>query len=53
MARLDTDSIVIEKSGSEDEINSLYLLLEPFGIREFVRSGRIALLVAKNAEVRG
>ena len=36
-------SLVLEKTGSEDQINSLYLLLEPFGIEEFVRSGRIAI----------
>ncbi len=35
--------LMIEKSGSEEAINSLYSLLKPFGIREFVRSGRIAL----------
>jgi len=35
--------LMIEKSGSEEEINSLYSLLKPFGIREYVRSGRIAL----------
>lgn len=37
------DYLVIEKAGQEDEIDSLFLLLEPFGILEFVRSGRIAL----------
>lgn len=36
-------SLVLEKTGAEDVINSLYLLLEPFGITEFVRSGRIAI----------
>jgi len=35
--------LTIEKSGSEEEINSLYSLLKPFGIKEHVRSGRIAL----------
>ncbi len=35
--------LTIEKSGSEEEIKSLYALLKPFGIREYVRSGRIAL----------
>jgi acetolactate synthase I/III small subunit len=36
--------LVIEKSGTEEEINSLYNLLKPFGIKEYVRSGRIAVL---------
>ena len=36
-------SLVIETTGAEDEINSLQLLLEPFGILEFIRSGRIAI----------
>lgn len=35
--------LIVEKSGREEEIDSLFLLLEPFGIVEFVRSGRIAL----------
>lgn len=35
--------LVLEKAGTEDQINSLYLLLEPFGMKEFVRSGRIAI----------
>lgn len=38
------DYIVVEKTGVEDDIDSLYELLQPFGIKEFVRSGRIALL---------
>lgn len=38
------DYLVIEKSGSEEEIASLHLLLKPFGIKEFIRSGRIAVL---------
>ncbi len=36
--------LVVEKTGSEDQISSLFRLLEPFGIEEFVRSGRIAIL---------
>jgi acetolactate synthase I/III small subunit len=39
-----TDYLTIEKSGSEEEINSLYARVKPFGIKEYVRSGRIALL---------
>jgi len=42
------DFLTIEKSGSEEEIHSLYSLLKPFGMKEYVRSGRIAL--AKDEE---
>ena len=35
--------LVIEKTGTEEQINSLFLLLEPYGMKEFVRSGRIAI----------
>lgn len=35
--------LVLEKMGVEEDIDSLYQLLEPFGIVEFVRSGRIAI----------
>lgn len=35
--------LIVEKAGSEDDINSLYTLLEPYGISEFTRSGRIAV----------
>lgn len=38
------DFLVIEKAGTERAISSLFLLLKPFGIKEFVRSGRIAVL---------
>ncbi|HEX8931794.1 MAG TPA: acetolactate synthase small subunit [Patescibacteria group bacterium] len=41
---VNTDSLIIEKSGTEEEINSLYTRLKPFGIKEYVRSGRIALV---------
>src|ERR1700691_5961590 len=41
---IDKDFLVIEKSGTEEEIDSLYLLLKPFGIKEYVKSGRIAVL---------
>ncbi len=35
--------LVIEKTGTEEEIDSLHELLRPFGIKEFVRSGRIVV----------
>ncbi len=35
---------VVEKTGTENEVNALQTALAPFGITQFVRSGRIALL---------
>ncbi|PIZ65570.1 acetolactate synthase small subunit [Candidatus Roizmanbacteria bacterium CG_4_10_14_0_2_um_filter_36_9] len=35
--------LVIEKTGSETEINDFYELVKSFGIKEFVQSGRIAV----------
>jgi acetolactate synthase I/III small subunit len=43
IAYASSDSIIIEKIGRESDIDSLYMLLEQFGVTEFVRSGRIAL----------
>ncbi len=43
LALVKKDSVVVEVSGDEDEIGSLCELLRPYGIAEFVRSGRIAL----------
>lgn len=42
-ASVDEMTVVVEKTGNEEEVRSLYLMLEPYGITEFVRSGRIAL----------
>lgn len=44
VAYVGSDSMVIEKSGKEDTINSLVSLLKPMGIKEFARTGRIAVL---------
>ncbi len=38
-----SNSVVIEVTGEEDKINALYNLLRPFGIRELMRTGRIAM----------
>jgi acetolactate synthase-1/3 small subunit len=34
---------VIEATGSEDKINALIALLKPIGIKEIVRTGRVAM----------
>ena len=37
------DSVVVEATGSEDKIESLIRLLEPYGILEYVKTGLTAL----------
>ena len=37
------DFFVLAKSGRRSEINEMYEQLKPFGIMQFVRSGRIAV----------
>ena len=38
-----TESMIIEVTGDEDKIESLYTLLKPFGVREMMRTGRVAM----------
>lgn len=40
---LQQSTVTIEITGHEDKINALLDLLKPFGIKEIVRSGRIAI----------
>ncbi len=44
---IEEDHIVIEKTGHKTETTDLYNKLEPYGILEFVRSGRIAISRSK------
>lgn len=38
------DSLMVEVTGDEDKIDSLFKLLRGFGIKEMARTGRIALV---------
>jgi len=37
-------SLIVEITGAEDKVNSMLDLLEPFGIVEMVRTGRVAMV---------
>jgi acetolactate synthase-1/3 small subunit len=38
------DSMVIEASGTEDKIDAIVAMLAPFGMKELVRTGRVAMV---------
>ena len=40
---VETDYMIIEKTGKARETHDLYQKLEPFGLLEFIRSGRVAI----------
>jgi acetolactate synthase-1/3 small subunit len=44
---IEQEHIIIEKTGHRDEIRALRHKLEPFGLLEFVRSGRVAISKTK------
>jgi acetolactate synthase-1/3 small subunit len=37
------DSVIIEVTGTEDKIDAIFQLLRPYGIKELVRTGRVAM----------
>ena len=45
------DSLIIEASGTEDKIDALFEMLRPYGIKELVRTGRIAMSRGGGASV--
>ena len=40
---VESDFMIIEKTGHKEETHHLFELLKPFGLMEFVRSGRVAI----------
>ena len=40
---VETDYMIIEKTGKARDTHDLYQKLEPFGLLEFIRSGRVAI----------
>ena len=46
---IEEDHIIIEKTGHKEETHDLYLKLEPYGLMEFVRSGRVAISKSKRS----
>lgn len=44
---IEEDHIIIEKTGLKEDTHDLYMKLEPYGILEFVRSGRVAISKSK------
>jgi acetolactate synthase-1/3 small subunit len=38
------DSMIIEVTGNDDKLEAIKLLLDNFGIKEIVRTGKVALL---------
>ena len=44
---IEKDYIIIEKTGHKDETEEMFNKLEPYGVLEFVRSGRVAISMSK------
>jgi acetolactate synthase-1/3 small subunit len=44
------ESLTIEITGPEDKVDSLVQLLRPFGIKEMVRTGRVAMVRGNNGK---
>lgn len=42
------DYIILEKTGHKEETQSLFQLLKPYGVQQFVRSGQVAIIKSKH-----
>ncbi len=47
---LGLETLTIEVTGTEDKIDGLYEILQPFGVEEMVRTGRVAMVRGKNGK---
>jgi acetolactate synthase-1/3 small subunit len=47
---LGLETLMVEVTGTEDKIDGLYEILEPFGVEEMVRTGRVAMVRGKNGK---
>jgi acetolactate synthase-1/3 small subunit len=42
------DALTVEVTGTEDKIDGLFEVLQPFGVQEMVRTGRVAMVRGTN-----
>ncbi|MGD2146954.1 MAG: acetolactate synthase small subunit [Anaerolineae bacterium] len=46
------DTLTVEVTGTEDKIDGLYEILKPFGVKEMVRTGRVAMVRGSTGKER-
>jgi acetolactate synthase I/III small subunit len=51
IADISHDSVMVEISGKESKVEAFIELMRPFGIRELVRTGRIAMVRGNNKSI--
>jgi acetolactate synthase-1/3 small subunit len=44
------DALTVEVTGTEDKIDGLFEVLQPFGVQEMVRTGRVAMVRGSNGQ---
>jgi acetolactate synthase-1/3 small subunit len=48
-----SDSVIIEVTGDEDKIDSLFTLVRSFGVKELARTGRVAMVRGNLGATKG